>query len=410
MSRFLKKVAMLGVVLGVMVVSSSTEAARAEGGLNKTEAEAVKKLLNRYGVVALVENLPNGSPRAMTLAVRVNAPREIALGIFRDPTKFNFISSLFEEGKVLDDHESNKAYSWASRHQLFSVVGTNTVALFPPRRVDVTIVKSSLGKGGVTFDFYEDGKNRTLMVLHGIVNVESSEWLIRFLVGNSPSMKQAMNVAIGLVVIKGTKTMAEMLAGKVPLKKHMTYGKRKDEPLRGVLPQHISLLRPLINRGTVVLTDSLKGGRLEQATVIEKVNAPAAKFVGAVATPEFYPSMLKAMSDIKIHKRDETGVNFSWTLGLSIFGLTTRTQLTILPDGVTWDGQEGDLAGAKWRWQVVPDGQSSCIVAYHGWADILKSTYILEKSMRREPYLEHGFLVGSNLVMLRSVKRTVEKK
>ena len=385
-------------------------AAHAEGGFSKGEVESMRKLLNRYGVVALCENRENGDPKAMTLAVRVNAPRETVLNIFKDPTQFNFISSLFEEGKVLDDHGESKAYSWASRHKLFSVVGTNTVTLFPPRRVDVSIVKSSLGEGNVTFNFYEDGKNRTLMVLNGIVNVESSEWLIRFLVGNSPSMKQAMNVAIGLVVIKGAKAMAEMIHGNVPLHKHRTRGERKDGPLGGVLPQDMALLKPLLSRGTVVLTTSVKGGRLDQATVIERVNAKAAKFVGAVATPEFYPNMLKAISDIQVHSRNEQGIQFSWTLGLSIFGLTTKSQLSFLADGLTWDGLEGDLAGAKWRWQVVPDGEDACIVAYHGWADILKSTYILEKSMRREPYLEHGFLVGSNMVMLRSVKRAVEKK
>jgi hypothetical protein len=222
-------------------------------------------------------------------------------------------------------------------------------------------------------------------------------------------MRQAMNVAIGLVVIKGAKAMAESVARGKPLGKHRTRGKRRG-PLRPLGPRDIELVKPLLERGTVVLSASLKAGRLRQAVVVDKVKAPAAKFVGAVATPEFYPKMIKAMSDIVVHDKTPQTVDFTWTLGLSVFGLTTKSRLTIVSDGVTWEGMEGDLKGALWRWQVVPNGDNDCIVAYHSWADILKSTYILEKSMRREPYLEHGFLVGSNLVMLRSVKRTVEKK
>ncbi len=398
---------LLGVVLLCPVNVSAKK--HAEGGFNKEELKAVSDLLKRYGVVALAENERDGVPKAMTLAVRIAAPRDVAFSIFEDPKKFYYLSTLFEEAKILDNHDTSKAYSWASRHKLFSVVGTNTITLYPPRRIDVSIVKSSLGSGNVSFRFYKDGEDHTIFVLNGIVDVQSSEWLIRYLVGNSPSMRQAMNMAIGLVVIKGAKAMAETVAKGQPLRKHRTQGTRKG-PLKPLRPKDVELLTPLLARGPVILTSSLKAGRLKQAIVVDRVNAPVPKFVGAVATPTFYPQMIKAMSDIVVHEKTDQTVDFSWTLGLSVFGLTTKSRLTILPDGVTWEGLEGDLKGGLWRWQVVPNGENECIVAYHGWVDILKSTYILEKSMRREPYLEHGFMVGSNLVMLRSVKRTVERQ
>jgi hypothetical protein len=398
---------LLSVTSICLSVSFAASAKRADGGFSAEELKIVSDLLNRNDVVGISESLSSGSPKSMTLAVRINAPRQTVFDVFKDPLKFNYISSLFEEAKVLDDNESSKAYSWASRHQLFSVVGTNTISLFPPRRIDVSIVNSSLGSGNVTFNLYEDGKDKTIFVLAGIVNVESSEWLIRFLVGNSPSMKHAMNVAIGLVVIKGAKSMAEMEYAKQPLKYHRTHGTRKG-PIRPLSSSDMELIKPLLNRGTVILTSSVKGGRLDQAAVVEKVHAPLAKFIGAAATPEFYPSMLKAVSNVTILEKTEQSTLFNWTLGLSIFGLTTKSRFTFVPDGVTWEGLEGDLAGAEWRWQAAPDGDNDCIVAYLGWVNIAKSTYILEASMRREPYLEHGFVVGSNMVMLRAVKRAAE--
>ena len=49
-------------------------------------------------------------------------------------------------------------------------------------------------------------------------------------------------------------------------------------------------------------------------------------------------------------------------------------------------------------------------MAYHGWANMSRTPYILKQSCKAEPYLEHGFLAGSNMVMLRAIKRVVEKK
>ena len=88
----------------------------AEGGFNKTEIKAVSKLLKRYGVVALSET-KQGVFKAMTLAVRIDAPRQTVFDIFKDPLKFNYLSSLFEEAKVLDNHAESKAYSCASEER-----------------------------------------------------------------------------------------------------------------------------------------------------------------------------------------------------------------------------------------------------------------------------------------------------
>ncbi len=407
--RTVRLLALIIVSANLSIAPATHAEKHAPGGFSKSEIESISKLLKKYGVVALSENRSASGRPAMTLALRIDAPRQVVFDIFKDPLKFNYLSSLFEEAKVLDNHDGSKAYSWASRHQLFSVVGTNNITLYPPRRIDISMVKSSLGSGNFTFNFYPDGEEKTICVLSGFVDVQSSEWLIRYLIGNSPSMRQAMNVAIGLVVIKGAEFMAESVHKGEPLAKHRTWGHRTS-PLRVLPKKDLDALAPLLDRGTVILSSSVKGGRLRQATVVERVQAPVGKFIGAVAMPEFYPNMIKSMSNIVIHEKTEQTTVFSWTLGLSVFGLTTRSRLTFAPDGVSWEAIEGDLKGALWRWQVIPESPNSCVVAYHSWADILKSTYILEKSMRREPYLEHGFLVGSNMVMLGAVKRTVERK
>ncbi|MDJ0764669.1 MAG: hypothetical protein QNJ97_16945 [Myxococcota bacterium] len=395
-------------LIGILFVCTVGRA-EVSGGFSKAELKTILPLLKQHGVVALAETHTDGSPKAMTLAIRINAPRKTVIDIFEDPLNFYYISTLFKENKVLQTHANTKAYSWASRHKWINFIGTNTITLYRPRRVDVSIEKSSLGAGDFRMLFYEDGKETTIMVISGILDVKSSEWLVRFLVGMNPSMRLAMNIAIGLVVVKGVKTAAERVARGKSLKKHKTRGKREG-PLKPLPKDTLTTLAPLLGRGTVILTDSVAKGRMTQATAIERIRAPAAKFLVAAATPELYPKFIKAISKIEVHRREDHAVEFSWDFGFSLFNLTSRNRLTFAPDGVLVNGLSGDLGDALWRWQVIDDGPENCIVAYHGWANMKKAGYILEKSVKREPYLEHGLMAGSNMVMLRALKRVVEIK
>jgi len=403
-----RKLSLFAIFAAVFVCSSAMAATSPKtGGVSKEELRGISRLLDNYGMVGLAETDSTGNPKAMTLAVRIDVSRDKAFGIFENPANFYYISTLFKENKVLQSHTNSIAYSWASRHKWFSFTGVNNIALYRPRRVDVEIVKSSVGSGTFRFMFYQDGKDRCILVLSGILDVKSSEWLIRYLVGASPSMRVAMNIGIGTVIIKGAKTLAEQFGRGKPMTKHRTRGRRSG-PLKPLSASDMKSIAPLLDRGAVVLSKSVGRGRLDQVSVVEKVRAPSAKFLVAAATPELYPKMIKAITDVNVLRRSESDLEFSWTLGFSIFGLTSRNRLSFAPDGVLVDGLDGNLAGAKWRWQIADSTATGCIVAYHGWADIPRSAFILEKSMKREPYLEHGFMAGSNLVMLRALRRAVE--
>ncbi len=408
LSRTSRRLLLIATAVIVVGLTSRAEAAP-PGGFSAAELKAIAPLFDIYGIVALAETNPDGSPKAMTLAVRINAPRKEAFKVFENPENFNYLSRLFKENKVLQEHDNSKAWSWASRHKWFSFVGKNSIALFPPRRVDVSIIDSSVGAGSFRMLFYEDGPDHCFLVLNGILEVQSSEWLIRYLVGVNPAMRLAMNMAVGIVCVKGAKAMAEMTAAGKPLQKHRTYGKRKG-PLKPLGKRGQNALKPLLDRGAVILTRSVKKGRLRQATVVERVKAPGRKFLVAAATPEFYPKMIKAITDLTVHERTDQATEFSWTIGFSILGLTSRNRLSFTPDGVLIEGLDGNLPGALWRWQVVDNGPNESIVAYHSWADINKTHYILKKSIKAEPYLEHGFMAGSNMVMLRALKRVAEMK
>ena len=218
-----------------------------------------------------------------------------------------------------------------------------------------------------------------------------------------------MNVAIGVVMIKGVKAMAERAATGAPLDKHRTRGKAGGT-MRAIPFKDLELLAPLLVRGQVILIRSHRGGRLRQATVVEMIDAPANDVLGAVAAPQNYPKMIKAIDEVTVHdSSDPKKIDFSWSFGFSVFSLGSRNTMMAVDDGVLVEAVDGDLAGGSWRWQMVPTSKTRTVVAYHGFTDIRKAGYILEKTFNREPYLEHGFIAGSNMVMLRAIRERLEK-
>jgi hypothetical protein len=190
--------------------------------------------------------------------------------------------------------------------------------------------------------------------------------------------------------------------------KHRTRGKAGGKP-RLTSKRELRALAPLLVRGSVIITDSRKKGRLRQATVIERVAAPADQVLSAISAPRNYAKMVKSITDVTVHETTEEAIDFSWTIGLSVFDLESRNRMRKVDKGVMIEGYEGDLKGSYWRWQLVPTGKNSTVVAYHSFANVRRAAVILEKTVKREPYLEHGLLVGSNMVMLGAVRRRLEK-
>jgi hypothetical protein len=84
--------------------------------------------------------------------------------------------------------------------------------------------------------------------------------------------------------------------------------------------------------------------------------------------------------------------------------------MSFTEDGVIIEGLDGDLGGALWRWQIAEQNQDSCTVAYHGWVNLLKAGNILAKSIKVEPYMEHGMVAGSNMVMMHAMEKVVAGK
>lgn len=392
-----------------LLASSVASAKPADASLTGEDIKSLMPVLQRHDTLGITHFANDGTPDRISMVIRIAAKRETILEIFKDPANFYYVSSLFKENIVLDEHQNAMVWSWASRHKILSVTGKNRLATYPPRRVDVTIEESSVGSGTFTFLLFPDGKDHTVVLFSGFLDVNSSEWLIKFLVGNNPSMKQAMNIAIGLVVVKGIKDLAERMEKKQSNRTHRTNGKSGGVP-ELFSSEEMNVLTPLLKKGQLFFCDSHSGGRLKQVSVMDIVNAPEQTFLSDAATPANYARYIGAISDIEVHRQEAEKTIFSWTIGLSIFGLNSENELSRETNGVALRAISGDLAGAVWRWQTRPLSDNRTVVMYHAFADVGQASSILETTVRREPYLEHGLVLGSNIVMMKAMKKIAEGK
>ncbi|MBN2803922.1 MAG: hypothetical protein JXR91_12590 [Deltaproteobacteria bacterium] len=408
------KVSLIALIIFSFLFSGLSYADSSKPTFSGSDVKALIPVLKHHDTVGLTVIDKEGVPESINLATRIRAKRDTVFNIFKDPDNFYYISTLFKENKILDSTDNMILWSWASRHSLFTITGKNSIELYGDRRADVKVIESSIGKASFILRFYEDGPDYTILTISGFLNVQSSQWLIKFIIGNSSSMIQAFNIAVGFFVIKGIKSLAEREEKKLPKRIHITNGRSGGTPQK-LSGGELKLLSPFLNRGQVFLCDSHTGGRLKQATVIERVNSSAEKFIETVKKPENYEKNIGAINNIKIISSPENDnkneILFSWNLGFAVFQLTSNNKLTVPVENlVLLESVDGDLEGSKWLWQIEKESEKSSIVVYHAFADVAKMSAILDSTVKREPYLEHGLVMGSNIVMVKAMKKIAESK
>jgi hypothetical protein len=81
---------------------------------------------------------------------------------------------------------------------------------------------------------------------------------------------------------------------------------------------------------------------------------------------------------------------------------TDRTSVDIL-------GLEGDLRGGHLHWDVSQDHAGRPLLVLRAMADFQNGSLLLRQVYKLEPYLEFGFDVAMNLLLLRSVRARAEQ-
>jgi len=357
------------------------------------------------GVISLIESDAKGKLKQITVATTVNAGAGAIFSLISEPEGYGKFLNNFEGIKVRQSHGANKAFKWNWVGSRINLGGEAMLTTYPPRRADIAIVKSDLGKGHFRFDIRQVSKKKSRVTLALFIEVDSSNWIIKLLTKKHPIMRQGMNLANGYMFLTGLKRAAEAREKGLKLKPIKGKSGGKQKPLD---PAVVKSIEAVSDRGPVGFTVSNQGGRLQSASIVQRVNATAGKISSLIEDPAGYQSFLSLVKDIKVTYSDPVKTQFSWKLGFPISTLSSNCLLIKKKSSYSLSVSEGDLQGSKWYWQIYPRGEKQSLLSMNGWLNIAKSNFLFRAMLEREPLTEHGVNISSAYVFTSGIRGRAE--
>ena len=374
--------------------------ARPLSGLSEDELKQLEPALSR-GVASVIEADPQGKLKQVILATDIKARIETVYSLISKPEQYPKFMHNFENIEITDHHENMTGFNWEWVGSKMSFRGVCMLTSYPPKRVNVEILKSALGQGQVRVDLTDRGSSVTTAVLSMVLNIETSNWIVQWLVKNHPTMRQAINLANGYVFMEGLKRGAEA----------REKGKEMS-PIQGQaggqapsLPDYLlTAVEPLLKRGSVGFTESYPQGRLHYASVLQSVYTSPERIATVINRPSDYPAFIKLVKEVGHVSYSAERTLFSWKLGFPLTTLSSTCQLEKKANGHTLRITDGDLKGSNWLWQVSVKSPTRSVVSFNGWADIAETNFIFRNMLKREPLFEHGFNLASDFVFVRGIR------
>jgi hypothetical protein len=169
-----------------------------------------------------------------------------------------------------------------------------------------------------------------------------------------------------------------------------------------------SALGFLLDRGTVAFLHTAPNGRLADVGLLDRSTAAPAALQAAIMAPAAYSTFMDATPE---SRGDTQG--FTLKTDLPLVSWESRFQLHPAKAGAGVDmaGIEGDLRGARYRWELAPstDGKKSQIT-WRAKQDLAASSITLKVLFGQEPSFEHGFNVGLGMNALYGIRARAEGK
>src|SRR5262245_1563366 len=187
-------------------------------------------------------------------------------------------------------------------------------------------------------------------------------------------------------------------------------------PLEILPPPEILRLEPLAARGELALIESHPNGRLKQVTIYAVANAPPDQVYYVLSHPAEYPQFVSNV--VKAQTTGQTadgGLFYEWELEVPLINLKGTSKMTYrsppAPGAapvVDVETVRGDVADGTWRWVLLPAGPGRTIIAFHSYADISRSSWLLRKLISHNRTIEHGAALTSGIVFVKAVKLRAE--
>jgi hypothetical protein len=86
-----------------------------------------------------------------------------------------------------------------------------------------------------------------------------------------------------------------------------------------------------------------------------------------------------------------------------------ESAMTIEDDGsVDVVATGGDISRGRWRWEFLDFGEGRSVPIHYAYSDVTETSWVVKQLIKKQPYFEHGIVVGATTVALRAMKERAE--
>jgi hypothetical protein len=366
------------------------------------ETTAALAALSAPGAAALVFYPDGGAQARTTVAVRVEAPADTVRGALLDAPRWPEFMPALSRVEETARFGRRAAYRFDVAAGPLAVHASTSITERSARRVDLDVAASDFGPAGARWEIIPQGRDRTLLVLTSWCDPTQGHWLLRQAAGSDPSATAGMNVAVDLTLALSLARRARALAG-VPTAPRPDAWTDDGAPLAGPAPGPWMALHPRYYTMVFALTPA---GAVRAVTVTGQTSGPTAEVIARTRDVSQYARHLPGV-------RASSWASAPTDESPALAHLRVRTPFDAgegdverrLEGGssVLIDGRSGELAGARWRWDVLADPQRGTFLSLTAVPHAGAATLLSRAVTAREPFLVPGTAALRQLVWLRSM-------
>ena len=373
--------------------------------LRTFSAEQVRSLapLLRQSDVTLLESEPGGQLKQVSLFTLVAAPPNVVRSVLLDAGKYTDFVRNFVASKVTPRAGGSFEHSYQLSYRVYTVDGTH---LYVPQPGDaqagappVEIMDQDDPPGTARHYRWEfhSVAGATVLAVYGYTDMHHSGGVIDTLIRRVPQLEHGLALVSQAALVLSMKKHAEQMFGSPPL----------------MPPSGQASYDFLLERGLVVFLRNSPDGRLSEVSLVDRSSARAEVLLDNIKRmtdwSSFIPTITKS-ADSAPRAGIPLMVDLVQALPLPLLSFHTLFGARTTSSSVDMYGVEGDLRGARMRWDVTPASGGVSQLVLRSSQQFDRASLIIRQLYKLEPLFEYGINVGLQLVFLRGVKTRAEQQ
>lgn len=350
--------------------------------------------LLRHGEVGLIESVPSGRLKQVTLLALVAAAPEVVREATTTPELWPTFVPNVRRASVDRHPDGSLDYDFSLDLRVVSLAAHFHMA--PRADGAVEFWDNDPGSRNCQRWRFFGVPGGTVMVQYSFTDLDHASPYLRRVVEAAPLAEHGLALAGGLAYVRAMKLRAEALAraGTFP-------------PIDG--RARSPGFQPLLDRGRVVVVRSLASGRLADISILDQVSAPVERVLEVLGQPDKYPGFVDGVHKVSVRARTAAETDYDLRLDLSVLHLESSFRMRSAPGVVDVVGDGGDQRISHVRWDVTPLGSGRSQLVYRANQDLrAASPVILGSVLRLAPFFEPGIAVAIGLMYVVGVRGRAE--